>query len=235
MKPHFRFLHLAMVLFVLAALTIPIAVKVSGQAASQGLTFVIDAGHGGEDGGAVAADGTKESELNLSIALRLDALMGLCGRPAVLTRASETLDYPASAGTIRERKRFDQERRAALINGTERSVFVSIHQNEYSGTAPRGGQVLYNQFSGSGEFAKFVQMQLSAVCGDHRKAAPISEDIYLMREANCPAILVECGFLSNPEELTRLKAEDYQIKLAIALAAGCLGYERELESIYGKG
>ena len=235
MKPHYRFSYLVLILFLAVSSAVPLSAAVSSAAESDSVTFIIDAGHGGEDGGAVAADGTRESDLNLSIALRMDALMGLCGRPAVLTRDSGTIDYPDTAGTIRERKRYDQERRAALVNTTPQSIFVSIHQNEYGGIGPRGGQVLYNQFSGSGDFAVFVQEKISALCGDHRKAAQISDEIFLMREANCPAILVECGFLSNPEELALLKTDDYQKKLTVALAVGCLGYERELENIYGKG
>ncbi len=205
----------------------------SGTAAA--LTFVIDAGQGGEDGGALSADGWKESDFNLAIARRLDLLLGLCGLPAVMTREDDHIAYPEGAHTIRQRKFADMEYRAALVNSREHPVLVSIHQNKYSTPGPKGAQVFYGKSAGSREFALCMQGYLAVLCGDHRKTAPISEEIYLLREAICPAVLVECGFLSNPEELSLLKTDEYQTKLAAALAAGCLEHLKDLESIYGEG
>lgn len=205
----------------------------SGTAAS--LTFVIDAGHGGEDGGAVSDDGWKESDINLAIARKLDLLLGLCGLSTTMTRTDDHIAYPDGAETIRQRKRADMEYRAALVNSQERPVLVSIHQNKYSTPGPRGAQVFYGKAEGSREFAVSMQARLAVLCGDHRKAAPISEEIYLLREAVCPSILVECGFLSSPEELALLKTDTYQTKLAAALTAGCLEHLRDLEKIYGEG
>ena len=198
------------------------------------VTIVIDPGHGGEDGGAVSGDGLRESEVNLAVALRLDQLLGLCGIPAVLTRSTDEIAYPESAVTTRQRKRADQEYRVSLVNRTEQAVLLSIHQNKYSSPGPRGAQVFYGTVDGSEELAKEVQAKLAVLCGDHRKAAPISPEIYLMREARCPAILVECGFLSNPEELALLGAEAYRTKLALAVAAACISHYDKLESVYGK-
>ena len=170
----------------------------------------------------------------LSVALRLDQLLGLCGIPSKLTRDSDNIAYPDSAETTRQRKRADQEFRAALIRGTEKAVLISIHQNNYIAPGPKGAQVFYGRVPGSKEFASVMQDMLSVLCGDHRKAAPVSEDIYLLRQAACPSILVECGFLSNPEELALLKTETYRTKLALVLAAGCFRQYRELEAEYGK-
>ena len=221
-------------LVVCIALSIPATIMVFHGQGEERLTFVIDAGHGGEDGGAVGGDGTLESEINLAIALRLDQLLGLCGISAVLTRDSAELIYPDTAVTIREKKRADQEYRVTLVNRTERAVLLSIHQNKYSSPGPRGAQVFYGKVDGSEELAKEVQDKLAILCGDHRKAAPISPEIYLMREAHCPAILVECGFLSNPEELALLGTEAYRTKLALAITAACISHYYELESVYGK-
>ena len=221
-------------LVVCIALSIPASIVVFQGEGEERLTFVIDAGHGGEDGGAVGGDGTLESEVNLDIALRLDQLMGLCGISAVLTRDTAELIYPDTAVTIREKKRADQEYRVSLVNRTEHAVLLSIHQNKYPSPGPKGAQVFYGTVDGSAELAKEVQAKLAALCGDHRKAAPISPEIYLMREARCPAILVECGFLSNPEELALLGSEAYRTKLALAVAAACISHYDKLESVYGK-
>lgn len=232
----FRYILLAALLSLLGAslLCVPLSQRVFRQNDSACVVMVVDAGHGGEDGGAVSADGLKESDVNLSVALRLDKLLGLCGIPSKLTRDSDNIAYPDSAATTRQRKRADQEFRAALIRGTEKAVLISIHQNNYIAPGPKGAQVFYGRVPGSREFAVAMQDMLSVLCGDHRKAAPVSDDIYLLRQAACPSILVECGFLSNPEELALLKTDTYRTKLALVLAAGCLRQYRELEAEYGK-
>lgn len=232
----FRYVLLAALLSLLGAslLCVPLSQRVFHPSGSAYVVMVVDAGHGGEDGGAVSADGLKESDVNLSVALRLDQLLGLCGIPSKLTRDSDNIAYPDFAETTRQRKRADQEFRAALIRGTEKAVLISIHQNNYIAPGPKGAQVFYGRVPGSKEFAAVMQDMLSVLCGDHRKAAPVSEDIYLLRQAACPSILVECGFLSNPEELALLKTETYRTKLALVLAAGCFRQYRELEAEYGK-
>ncbi len=234
MQNRFFFSSVIALLIVSIAFSIPASVLVfQGQGGGR-LTFVVDAGHGGEDGGAVGTDGTLESEVNLAIALRLDQLLGLCGLSTVLTRDSAELIYPDSAVTTRERKRADLEYRISVVNRTDQAVLLSIHQNKYSSSGPRGAQVFYGKVEGSEAFAKTAQEKLAVLCGEHRKAAPISPDIYLMRESHCPAILVECGFLSNPEELVLLISEPYQTKLALAIAAACISQYNELENYYGK-
>ena len=95
--------------------------------------------------------------------------------------------------------------------------------------------MFYGSTAGSEAFAKSMQDMLASLCGDRRKASPISDEIYLMRQAACPAILVECGFLSNPEELAQLKTDAYRTKLALVLAGGCVRHYRELEAHYVKG
>ena len=102
-----------------------------------------------------------------------------------------------------------------------------MHQNKFPDSRPRGTQVLYAKTAGSAEFASIAHANLiAALCPENRRvAAPISEDIYLMREVRCPAILAECGFLSNPAEAALLKTEDYQMKIAVVLAASFLEWE----------
>ena len=181
--------------------------------------IIIDPGHGGEDGGAVAADGTLEAELNLAVAQKLHGLASLCGVQTVMTRTGDHIDYPADAETISERKIADQKQRVALINSVLNGFLISVHQNWYPASAPHGAQVLYARNPESEAFGTLMQARLTEALDpeNRRVAAPIAENIYLIRNAHCPAVLVECGFLSNPEELSRLKNTSYQIKLGMLI------------------
>lgn len=196
--------------------------------AEPGVTLVIDAGHGGEDGGAVAPDGTLESDINLDIALRLEALAEFWGVPAVMSRAESAIDYPAGAETLAQMKKADQDARLALIASTPGAVLLSIHQNYYPSEKPSGIQVFYGTEPGSEELAVLMQSNLTAfLCPDNRRvAAGIDQGIYLMRKAACPAVLVECGFLSNPVELTKLEDPVYREKLAVVMLASYLQYTK---------
>lgn len=191
-------------------------------------TLIIDAGHGGADGGAVAPDGTPESEINLDIALRLEALAGLCGVRTVMTRRGEEIDYPPEARSIAQMKKADQNARLALINGCGNAVLLSIHQNDYPAESPNGIQVFYNRVADSAGFAKTLQENLTAaLCPENRRVAEAADEgIYLMRRADCPAVLAECGFLSNPNDLKKLESESYRTSLAVVMLASWLQYTR---------
>lgn len=188
--------------------------------------LVIDAGHGGLDGGAVTPDGRKESELNLEIAGRLYDLSRLLGIRCLMTRSSESLPYPPDKASVREKKTWDQQRRSALVNATEGAVLLSIHQNHYPDERPSGTQVLYGKADGSEAFAGIAQELLRHnLCPENRRlAVPASDTIYLMRSVSCPAILVECGFLSNSEEAQKLASSGYQKEIAVVLCASYISY-----------
>ena len=143
----------------------------------------------------------------------------LFGEKTTMTRSSETLEYPESVSTIREKKVWDQKQRAALINATENAVLISVHQNYYPDPRPSGPVVLYGSGAGSTTLAEKVQAAFdSELCPENRRVStPVSPKIYLMKQVNCPAILVECGFLSNPTEAAQLKNSEYQKKLALIL------------------
>ncbi len=192
-------------------------------------TLVIDPGHGGADGGAVSVSGKKESEINLSIAQKFADLCRILGYRCVLTRSSERLAYPETADSIREKKAWDQERRAELIRETEHAVLISIHQNLYPDARPRGPQVLYGRKAGSAELAEITHRNLlNALYPESRRvAAPASDSIYLMRIAPSAAILAECGFLSNPEEEALLCSDPYQTGIAAILLASWTEYLKE--------
>jgi len=188
--------------------------------------LIIDAGHGGADGGASTAGGVLESEINLAIALKLDALAHLYGRETVLTRETAEIDYPAEANTIAKQKVYDQKTRVALINSYPDGVLISVHQNFYPDTRPTGAQVLYGHTPESEVFGKLLHVNMVAALdpSNRRVAAPINDNIYLMRNAQCTAALVECGFLSNPGEAAKLCENDYQNQISVVLLASYLEY-----------
>lgn len=184
---------------------------------------IIDAGHGGEDGGAVAADGTKESLINLEISLKLENIFVLLGVQPLMTRESEVIAYPDGAVTIRQRKNADLKSRVEMINNTENAVLISVHQNKYTDSKPFGAQVFYTELGKSYEWGIVTQECLQALnLKNTRKAVEVSKDIYMMRTVSCPSILVECGFLSNPQEANALKTREYQLKVSMSIVAGYL-------------
>lgn len=192
--------------------------------------FVIDAGHGGEDGGAVAADGTAESGVNLAVARKLNALLRFLGEDTLLTRTDEHALYSDDAQTLRQKKVSDLQNRVALVNAQPNAVLVSIHQNSLpSNTRVHGAQTFYGQQQGSDALAHSVQTQLNiAVNGENAKVEKVMDaSIYLIKNVTCPSILIECGFLSNPEETALLQTSVYQLTLATAIAAGLLQQEGE--------
>jgi len=188
--------------------------------------LVIDAGHGGEDGGAVTASGVKESAINLAIAQRLDTIMGLYGVPTIMLRSDDISLYSAGAGTLREKKVSDLHNRVEIINSTEYAVLISIHQNSFPDPQYSGAHVFYAKTESSLEFAEQMQENLRSVDPDNeRTAAVIYDSVYVMNHINCPAVLVECGFLSNPEEADLLQTSAYQTEIAAALAATYLQFQ----------
>ena len=200
----------------------------AADAPAEAPVLVIDAGHGGADGGAVAADGTLESDINLDIALRLEALARFWGVETVMTRTEKDIDYPADADSIAEKKIADQHARVGLVNNTDGAVLLSIHQNNYPAASPRGIQVFYGPAAGSDALAELTQGSLTALlCPDNRRvAAPVDKGVYLMKSVNCTAVLVECGFLSNPGDLAKLQDGGYRMKLAAVMLGSYLQYIR---------
>lgn len=188
------------------------------------VTVVVDPGHGGEDGGASAADGTLESDLNLAVALRLNDLLRFAGQRTVMTRATEAAIF-TEGDTIRARKVSDTRNRVEIVNGAENGVLVSIHQNSLpSSPATHGVYVFHNGVGEAQVLAESVQSALNAAVNESEKQVKtISPTVYLMNHVTAPGVLVECGFLTNPSEAARLKTPEYQLRLAAVIAAGLLG------------
>ena len=190
---------------------------------------VVDAGHGGEDGGAVAADGTVESGLNLAIARRVRDLLTFAGVPTTVTREGDAASYDPGSATLREKKVSDLHNRVALVNELPGAVLLSIHQNSLpSSPSTRGAQVFWNRQEGAEELAASIQESLNGAvnAGHEKKAAQVPSSVYLMKEITAPGVPVECGFLSNAAETEQLKAPAYQTKLAAAIAAGVLNSDK---------
>ena len=189
-------------------------------------TLIIDAGHGGDDGGTVGVDGVKESKINLEIAQRLHLLAKLCGISTVMTRDSQEIDYLQEAHSIAERKLFDQKSRLSLILDYPHGILYSIHQNAYPNENVSGIQVFYGHDDKSRNLGVLLQSSFNVTLGiqSRRLAAEISDNIYLMKHCNCTGILVECGFLSNPEECKLLQKDSYQKKLSTVMLGAFMEY-----------
>ena len=180
---------------------------------------VIDPGHGGEDGGAISCTGRLESEYNLAISRRLDDLLHLLGYRTCMTRTSDVSIY-STGDTIAQKKVSDLKERVKIVNETGNALLVSIHQNQFSDSRYSGAQVFYAKTEGSKELGQQMQTKLVEALnpGSNRKSKPIS-GVYLMENIQCTGVLIECGFLSNPQEEAMLRNTDYQKKLCCVLAA----------------
>lgn len=181
--------------------------------------LVIDAGHGGEDGGATSCTGVLESQINLEISLRLNDLFHLLGYETVMIRTTDTAVY-TQGDTIAQKKISDLKQRVKLVNETENALLISIHQNQFQESKYSGAQVFYAGNADSQALAKEVQSMLVQTLnpGSNRKSKP-SSGVYLMEHIQHPGILVECGFLSNPGEEAKLRTPEYQQKLCCVIAA----------------
>jgi len=192
-----------------------------------GFTLVIDAGHGGEDGGASDASGHRESALNLEIALRTETLAALLGIPTVMVRRTDISVCDEGLPTIARRKVSDLHNRVKLVSETERPLLLSIHQNHFSEAKYRGAQVFYAGDAHSRFLAEKLQEDLRLVLdpSNHRQCRPV-KGVYLMDHIACSGLLVECGFLSNIAEAERLRQAEYQKKLAMAMLRAIAVYGR---------
>lgn len=189
-------------------------------------TLVIDPGHGGIDGGAVAVDGTKESDINLAIALKLRALAEFYALENVMTRQDDSSRSSAERYSEHE----DLVSRADFVNAAENPVLISIHQNCFPTGQPSGPQVLYAASEASESLGKLTHQNLigNLYPGNRRVAEPASKKLYVLNHVSCPAILVECGFLSNLSDLGKLSDSSYQTTLSAVLMASYLQYKMGL-------
>lgn len=181
--------------------------------------IIIDAGHGGEDGGAISCTGKRESDYNLEIAQRLNDLFHFLGYKTSMIRTEDISIY-TKGETIAQKKLSDLRERVRIVNETENPILISIHQNHFSDSQYSGAQVFYANTQASDVFAEHLQEALvSHLNPGSRRESKKCHGIYLMEQISCPGILVECGFLSNPQEEARLRDAAYQKKLCCVIAA----------------
>lgn len=190
--------------------------------------LIIDAGHGGEDAGAVAEDQTLEKDLNLKISTLIKVLCDLNGTPAIMTRESDTLlydKYDDLEDYTGHKKLYDLKNRVRFAEEYEDAVFISVHMNKFSQSQYSGMQIYYSKNTPQSEaLARNIQDTTKKYLqpNNKRQIKPADSSIYVLNSINHPAVLVECGFLSNEVELTNLKSEQYQAKLALTIFASAL-------------
>lgn len=180
--------------------------------------IIIDAGHGGIDGGATSCTGIPESHINLQISLRLNDLVQLLGFETKMIRKTDTSVY-TEGNTIAAQKVSDLKQRVKLVNETKNAVLISVHQNTFIDSRYSGAQVFYANDNTSRELAKVMQAELiSNLNPGSKRQCKSSDGIYLMQNIQRPGVLIECGFLSNPEEEANLQTAEYQKQIASVVA-----------------
>lgn len=186
--------------------------------------IIIDAGHGGEDGGATSCTGILESTLNLQISERLNDLLHLLGYDTKMTRTTDISIY-TKGETLSQKKMSDLKERVQIANNTDNAILLSIHQNLFPDSQYSGGQVFYAKTEGSAVLAKLTQDAfVTNLNPGSRRQCKKSNGIYLMEHIKCPGILIECGFLSNSQEEALLRTPEYQKKICCVIATALDAY-----------
>lgn len=200
------------------------AVYVTGrQVEKQKECIVVDVGHGGFDSGKIGVNGELEKDINLQIALKLKAALEAKGIPVIMTREDDQGLYDENANN---KKAQDLQRRCDLINDKKPLMTVSIHQNSYTSPEIKGAQVFYYTTSTeSQKLAETLQKTLiEQVDPENHREAKANDSYYMLKKTASSIVIVECGFLSNPEEAEKLSDEEYQQRLADAITLGVFRY-----------
>lgn len=191
-------------------------------------TIIIDAGHGGIDGGTQTSDGTLEKDINLSIALMLkDILTNLGFNEIIMTRETDKSIHDEGVQGIRNQKISDIKNRLNIIESNDNAVFISIHQNYFSQEKYSGAQIFYSKNNPDSEkLAQTIRLSLinNLQKDNTREIKQSGKEIFLLNKSTAPAVMVECGFLSNAAEAKLLKTEEYQRNIAFFIAMGIIDY-----------
>ncbi len=193
-------------------------------------TIIIDAGHGGFDGGASAADGTVEKDINLCISQKVSSLLRFYGCNVIMTRNSDTGTEDDESAAIVKRKKSDLSNRLQLMKDNSDAIYVSIHLNKFTTSAANGAQVFYTKnYAEAYDLANCVQSSIKTLIQPEntRVVKQGTNSTYLLKNAAVPAIIVECGFLSNNAELEKLKNDDYQSQMAFAIVSGIMEFYKD--------
>lgn len=196
-------------------------------------TVIIDAGHGGEDGGASSSAGLVEKNVNLDISTILCDMLKACGVDAVMTRTDDRLLYDRNVDYKGRKKKLDLAARLSVMQNTPDAIFVSIHMNSYTDPKYSGLQVWYSQNApASLALADLIQNNNRNMLQNYntRKTKAATSSIFLLDNATCPAVLVECGFLSNAEEASRFETDEYKQQLSFILFCSIMEFLNESET-----
>ena len=191
-----------------------------------GKVVVLDAGHGVPDEGAQSSNGTTEAETNLKIALKVQNLLEQSGCVVILTRSDENAIYDIDSKTLKQKKISDIHNRVKIGNESSADIFVSIHLNKIPQQQYDGWQTFYKEGSEEGQkLAVSIQNNLNeAIQKENNRVAKTIQNIYIINNVEIPISIVECGFLSNPEEEQNLLDDDYQNRLAWGIYNGIIDY-----------
>ncbi len=206
----------------------PIGYSIMAKKGETAPTIIIDAGHGGEDGGAQSIDGkTLEKDVNLAIAKDLKEIFLLAGFQVEMIREEDTAIYDNDAKSLRNKKVSDLRKRVEIANSNPNNVLISIHQNQFESSKYLGTQIFYSTNNPeSNILAEYVKKAVVGLMqpANTRETKPANNSIYLLSKATIPAIIVECGFLSNAEESKKLIDPNYQKQMAFTIYCGFLDY-----------
>ena len=218
------------------SLVIPTLLSISGDSSdfistatdAVSSTVIIDAGHGGEDCGAIGTNGIYEKDLNLAIATKLGEYLESAGYNVIYTRTDDRLLYTEEENIKGMRKIYDLKNRMRIANEAENATLISVHMNSYGSSSARGLQVYYSENrEDSRILAEKIQTEIkSSLQPTNKRTVKGGENIYLLENAACCAILIECGFISNPEECEKLSEKEYQKELCFAILCGIIKYTK---------
>lgn len=188
--------------------------------------IIIDAGHGGFDGGAIGSNGTIEKDINLAISLKLRNMLEKAGYTVVMTRDIDTALNDTEDTSTRKKKISDMHNRLNLTKLYPGSTLISIHQNKLDGNSTvHGGQIFYSPNQESSQtLAQYIQDEFNAYVQPEkpREIVKTGKNLYLFYNAQNTAVLCECGFLSNPDEEALLNTDEYQSKIAYCIFSGII-------------
>lgn len=199
------------------------------KASAEKPVITIDAGHGGADGGCVSVNGAVEKNINLNILLTLRDTMTVMGYDVNCTRESDVSIYDKGVEGLKNQKLSDMKNRLAIFGKYSDGISVSIHQNQFTDSKYSGAQMFYSEKNPEGEqLAKIMQERFRSVLQpeNEREAKAVGDDLYLLDNTINPAVMIECGFLSNPDEAAKLESEEYQKQVAFTIMTGIKEYER---------
>lgn len=193
-------------------------------------TVIVDAGHGAPDGGAVGSMGTEEKDINLALAKKLEEVLLGKGFKVIMTRKTDDGIWDNEAASIREKKLSDMNKRMAIMKNSNADLFLSIHMNSFQDKTASGLRIFYDkEHPDFEELAVMIQDEISKITGAKTYAVKTADTrLFLMKSSPLPSVLIECGFISNPDEEKKLKSDEYQAEIAWAIAESVENYYKML-------